>query len=86
MIACLAAFCIIMNGNCQKISQATENVPDRPVITANIKALIEKTLQQPFESLNTDWFGTIQAEAILRWQQRDIRKEHNMLKTGLITI
>ena len=70
MIACLAAFCTIMNCNSQKISQATENVHDRPVITANIKALIEKTLQQPFKSLNTDWFGTIQAEAILRWTKK----------------
>lgn len=70
VIACLAAFCIMLNGTGQKISQATENMPDRPVISANIKALIDKTLQQPFESLNTDWFGTIQAEGILRWAKK----------------
>ena len=48
----------------------TENAPNKPVIPANIKALITKTLEQPCESLNTDWFGTIQAEAILRWAKK----------------
>jgi rhamnogalacturonyl hydrolase YesR len=70
VITGMTLFCMILNGNSQKISQTSENSPNKPVITANIKALIDKTLQQPFESLNTDWFGTIQAEAILRWAKK----------------
>ena len=66
----MAVFCIVLNGNAQKVSQTTENAPNKPVITANIKALIAKTLEQPVENLNTDWFGTIQAEAILWWVEK----------------
>lgn len=66
----IAVFYIMLNGYSQKIGQTIENSPKKPVISANIKALIAKTLQQPYESLNTDWFGTIQAEAILRWAKK----------------
>jgi rhamnogalacturonyl hydrolase YesR len=70
VITGLSVFFIMLNCTAQKISKATEKASNRPVITANIKALIDKTLQQPFENLNTDWFGTIQAEAILLWAKK----------------
>ncbi len=47
-----------------------KSLTGKPVITANIKALIDLTLKQPYDKLNTDWFGTIQAEAILRWAKK----------------
>lgn len=56
--------------NSQKINHRAENMPEKPVITANIKALITKTLEQPYDKLNTDWFGTIQAEALLLWAKK----------------
>jgi hypothetical protein len=70
VFAGMAVFCIMLNGNSQKISQTTENAPRKPHIPANIKALITRTLEQPCESLNTDWFGTVQAEAILMWAKK----------------
>jgi rhamnogalacturonyl hydrolase YesR len=66
----LGLFCFLLTGNSQKPGQDSEDIWKKPVITANIKALITKTLEQPYESLNTDWFGTIQAEAILRWAKK----------------
>lgn len=70
IITGISVFCIALHVNSQNIIQTTESKTNKPVITTNIKALINKTLEQPFESLNTDWFGTIQAEAILRWADK----------------
>lgn len=70
VVTIVAVFCIIINGNSQKIIQTKENATNKTVIPTNIKALISKTLEQPFESLNTDWFGTIQTEALLIWAEK----------------
>jgi rhamnogalacturonyl hydrolase YesR len=70
MFFTMAAFCLLLNSNAQKKSNVSKITPGKPVITANIKALIDLTLKQPFDKLNTDWFGTIQAEAILRWANK----------------
>jgi rhamnogalacturonyl hydrolase YesR len=69
-IAGLAVFCIMLNGTAQKISQVSKITPGKPLITSNIKALIKTTMEQPYNKLNTDWFGTIQAEAVLRWAKK----------------
>jgi len=70
VLTIVAVFCIILNSNSQKIIQTTKNTTNKTAIPTNVKALISKTLEQPFENLNTDWFGTIQAEAILRWADK----------------
>ncbi len=49
---------------------SSEGKSQKPVLTNNIKTLLNKTLEIPYEKLNTDWFGTIQAEAILWWAKK----------------
>jgi rhamnogalacturonyl hydrolase YesR len=66
----MALFCLLTNSIAQKINQPSKNNTEKPAITANIIALINTTLKQPYNKLNTDWFGTIQAEAILRWAKK----------------
>ena len=69
-LLCLALILIVNNGNSQKISHKPENETNRPAITSNIKALIARTMEQDYDKLNTDWFGSIQAEAILKWAKK----------------
>ncbi len=80
----IASFCFFLNGNAQNKSDASHIAHGKPALTSNIKALINLTLKQPYDKLNTDWFGTIRAEAILRWaKKKGILKELSMLKNGL---
>ncbi|MBK7711846.1 MAG: glycoside hydrolase family 88 protein [Bacteroidales bacterium] len=66
----IASFCFFLNGNAQNKSDASHIAHGKPALTSNIKALINLTLKQPYDKLNTDWFGTIRAEAILRWAKK----------------
>ena len=52
----------------------TDGKSQKPVLTNNIKTLLNKTLEIPYEKLNTDWFGTIQAEALLWWAEKGYPK------------
>ncbi len=63
-------FCTLLNGNAQNINQPAKHKTGKPVLTPNIIALINLTLNQPYNKINTDWFGTIQAEAILLWAKK----------------
>jgi rhamnogalacturonyl hydrolase YesR len=69
-IALLAVFCLMINGNAQKLNHDSKISQKKPKLTSNIKALIKITMEQPYDKLNTDWFGSIQAEAILRWAKK----------------
>lgn len=69
-IITFSVICIISKINAQKVSHNPVNDSYKPTIPSNIKALIIRTIEMDFEKLNTDWFGTIQAEAILRWSKR----------------
>jgi len=59
--------CLSLRSFSQKAIEKNETKRNNHEIPSNIKALINRTLSQSYEQLNTDWFGTIQAEAILHW-------------------
>ena len=59
-----------LDGFAQKISVKPDNVIQNAVLTDNIRTLLVKTLEIPGEKMNTDWFGTIQAEALLLWARK----------------
>lgn len=40
----------------------------------NIKTMMGKTLELPFETVNTDWFGSIQVEGLLRFGKRGFKE------------
>jgi hypothetical protein len=46
VVTIVAVFCIIINGNSQKIIQTKENTTNKTVIPTYIKALISTTLEQ----------------------------------------
>jgi hypothetical protein len=66
----LALIIIVNNSNSQKISHKPKYEMNKRAITSNTKALIARAMEQDYDKLNTDWFGTIQAEAILKWAKK----------------
>jgi hypothetical protein len=68
---CLIIVCFailpLCNGQSAGAKRSNVSHSDLP---SNIRALIEKTLSKPYEDLNTDWFGTVQAEGVLLWADK----------------
>jgi rhamnogalacturonyl hydrolase YesR len=61
---------ILPSGHSPDTDRTRQYSFDRLKIPSNIQSLLKKTLNQSYEQLNTDWFGTIQAEAILMWAEK----------------
>lgn len=69
--AFLVVFCFALVPLCMgQKSDGVQGINKKPGMPSNIRALIERSLSQPYQNLNTDWFGTIQAEALLVWSER----------------
>ncbi|HUX59568.1 MAG TPA: glycoside hydrolase family 88 protein [Bacteroidales bacterium] len=61
---------ISLDGFSQKMAEKPDNAIQKAVLTDNIRTLLVKTLEIPCEKMNTDWFGTIQVEALLLWAKK----------------
>lgn len=46
-------------------------------LPANIQKLIENVMAPGYQKVNTDWFGSIQIEGLLRFAKRDYRKGYD---------
>jgi rhamnogalacturonyl hydrolase YesR len=79
----LAVFCILLNANSQNSNNRSQGKQKIPAVPTNIAALISKTMNQPYEALNTDWFGTIQTEAILWWADKGYPEGTQYVKNWL---
>ncbi|MBC7889671.1 MAG: glycoside hydrolase family 88 protein [Ferruginibacter sp.] len=53
----------------------SKDLPDN--LPANIRQLIRNTLQQEFSKVNTDWFGSIQVEGLLRFANRGFKEGYD---------
>lgn len=46
----------------------------------NMKTMMNKTLELPFSKVNTDWFGSIQVEGMLRFAKRGYKRGYEFAK------
>lgn len=52
-------------------------------LPANIKQLVLNVLQQDYNKVNTDWFGSIQIEGLLRFANRGFKEGYNFAENWL---
>ncbi len=58
--------------NCTENTLSDKGLPDG--VPANIKTMVTKTLALPLSKVNTDWFGSIQVEGMLRFAKRGYKR------------
>lgn len=68
---------LLVKGAVLNTSNQIKDIGLPPNLPENIKVMIRKVLSNDFKSLNTDWFGSIQIEGLLRFANRGFKEGYD---------